>query len=69
MNTNNLNLANGKFTVNGNIIFYFYSNKKLSNYITGAGIVLWPGTGTSIWTYCYGLGMNVGQFFYNVPTD
>ena len=68
MNTNNLNLTNGKLNINGNGIVYFYANSNLATTYSGARIVLWPGTGTPTSTAWYGLGMNGGQLVYNVTT-
>ena len=68
MNTNNVNLTNGKLTLNGNGIIYFYSNSNLATTYAGARIVLWPGSGTSSSTDWYGFGMNGGQLVYNVPS-
>ena len=68
MNTNNVNLTNGKLTVNGNGIIYFYSNSNLATKYAGARIVLWPGSGTSSSCDWYGFGMNAAQLVYNVPS-
>jgi hypothetical protein len=68
MNTNNLNLTNGKLNINGNGIVYFYANSNLATTYSGARIVLWGGTNTPTSTGWYGLGMNGGQLVYNVTT-
>ena len=68
INTNNLNLTNGKLSVNGNGIVYFYSNSNLFTQYSGARIVLWPGAGTAMSTDWYGLRMNKRQLVCNVPS-
>ena len=45
MNTYSVNLTDGKLTMNGNGIIYYYSNGNLATTYTGARIVLWPGSG------------------------
>ena len=52
--------------MNGGIIYF--NTSTLSTQYSGACNILWSGTGTASSMDWYGIGMNGGQFVYNVPT-